>query len=146
MQKLASFLVSIGIFLLFACPVYQGIDAWIIKNEPGGGIIVSGDNPVFREVIGIKTTYHFFLPSSGWEETGDWKIQTPNWMQYLGLPKIVTYGNDGNGQPSTNKMSTQITVWILRWIIKLIPVILIIIGLILVKPDKDQINLKTQAL
>lgn len=121
-----------------------------VKNSDGDGVQVFGDNPIFRNILGVKTTYSDWVGGEdGWTVT-EREFRVPQWMQLLGCPKEVkesyVYGTDihgegGYGIPDSrwekypNKKAFQ-KVMLFRFLIRTIPFLIILAGLLLAKTPK----------
>lgn len=132
MKKLGEVLTIIGIALFFIAPSYQFFDARL-KNESGDGEIVYGDNPVFRNLLGVKTLRYHDIDGY-WDYEGT-KLETTQWMQEIGFEKNIYWGYSKFNDFRSNSNEIQVVLIIaLRLIIKLsIPLIFFIPGLILKK-------------
>lgn len=128
MKKTGKIIFLVGVILLFVAPIYQAVDE-LVKNIPGDGERVYGDNLVFKNILGIKTQCYFELDGQ-WEYSGT-KIQSAPWMQKIGAEKFI-YSNGGvyNNNSSPEQI---ILVYSLRSAIKIIPIIFIIFGYLLFK-------------
>lgn len=130
MRKIGEIICLVGVALFFLAPIYQVVDE-LVKNVPGDGERVYGDNPIFKNILGVKTQCYFELDGQ-WEYCGT-KIQSAPWMQKIGVEKFV---HSNGGVWNDNSAQKQIIlVYLLRLLIKIIPVIFIILGYFLSKEN-----------
>ena len=117
-------LILIGVALFFLAPIYQTLDE-VVKNVSGDGKRIYGDNPIFKNLLGIKTENYFEMDGQ-WEYCGT-KIQTAPWMQKIGVNKFVY---SGGGTYNDNSPTKEIIlVDFLRFLVKIIiPLIFIAPG------------------
>ncbi|MFA6325447.1 MAG: hypothetical protein WCX46_04445 [Candidatus Paceibacterota bacterium] len=124
MKTKFNMLILIGVALFFLAPIYQTLDE-VIKNVPGDGKRIYGDNPIFKNLLGIKTQNYFKMDGQ-WEYCGT-KIQVAPWMQKIGVNKFV-YSGGGIYNDNSSKKEI-ILVYFLRFLIKIIiPLIFIAPG------------------
>lgn len=118
-------LILIGATLFFLAPIYQTLDM-VIKNVPGDGKEIYGDNPIFKNLLGIKTDKYFKMDGQ-WEYCGT-KIQVAPWMQKIGGVNEFVYS--GGGIYNHNSPTKEIIlVDLLRFIVKImIPLIFLAPG------------------
>lgn len=128
MKKIGKIIFLVGVALFFVAPIYQVVDE-LVKNVPGDGERVYGDNPIFKNILGIKTQYYFEMDGQ-WEHSST-KIQSAPWMQKIGVEKFV-YSNGGVYKDNSSPKQ-MILVYSLRFAIKIIPIIFIILGYFLFK-------------
>lgn len=135
-KRVTEILITVGLLLTILCPAYQTIDS-SIKNTEGDGISEYGNNPVFKNILGIKKVYSYFDPGYGWVETEEVSIQTPMWMQNIfDIPKEVSK-RLSSSETKMVKSDGFNQVMIIRFIIKSIPILLLIVGLILEKNKRE---------
>ena len=138
MKKLGNILKIMGIVLFFAAPFYQFVNEYI-DNVDGDGKRVYGNNPVFKNLLGVKTDRYYFLDAQGWEYENS-VIETTTWMQKIGFAKVVGFSDIiiTNCSPSVFQAYSLV---ILRWIIRLlIPGIFFIPGIIILNKQKPKIK------
>lgn len=141
-KHIGKFLIGISLAFMTIGPLYQMIDSYS-HDTSGDGETAWGDNPIFRNILGVKKMYSYSEAGDGWHRYRT-DIETPRWMQGLGLPKIVSFGQkdpdnwvDPENEQSMFKFKT-LCVILLRWCIKLlIPVLLIVLGSWLSKTKKE---------
>jgi hypothetical protein len=128
MKKLGRILTTIGVALFIIAPLFQILHEYF-TNIPGDGDCIYGDNPVFRNILGVKTVNYYRLDGN-WEYAGT-ELYTTTWMQKMGFDPKVNWGY--LSYSDLNSDETQVACLVtLRWIIKLlIPLIFIIPGYIL---------------
>lgn len=127
------FLVAIG------GPIYQMVESKI-NNVEGDGIETLGNNPIFRNILGIKTIHYVFFAGQGWESWGI-DIENPKWMQYIGFDKTVKYCYPAEFNQSSENSSfiQQTMLFLLRTFIKLLYFVLFMFLAIKILP-KEQTN------
>ncbi len=130
-QKIGGILSTIGVIVLFLCPLFQ-LFYECATNIEGDGARVYGDNPVFKNVLGVKTLAHSKIDGE-WEYSLT-EISTPVWMQHIGLPKEVHYDFDSTTDDFGSTSKDVFLVVFFRVLIKiLIPLIFLIPGALLAK-------------
>lgn len=122
----------IGIILLIILPTFQFIDSRI-KSHSDYGVEIYGDN-FLREIIGVKSV--FYNQSGNWADQLGVELITPKWMRKVGVSPNIYWGwkTESNFFGYGNSSLLQIlSVTILRWIIKLIPLYIFLLGVYLEK-------------
>jgi hypothetical protein len=121
------YLCYLGLFLTIACPLYQSIDM-TIKNTPGDGVERYGDNPIFRNILGIKIDNSSYIQGLDEWDLHRRTILTPRWMQRLGIPKEVETGRNYENYSWWKTEKYTLVMW-LRILIKCIPIALLFFGI-----------------
>ena len=127
-NKIGFFLFAIGLLFTVGGPLYQYIDMKV-NNVEGDGVESFGDNIIFQNILGVKKCISAFTHTDdGWVTYGT-ILYTPKWMQKVGCPKIVERISDGPYSGDTYITSEGYwTVVLLRWLVKLTPILLMMIG------------------
>ena len=128
MKTLSSWLIAIGVIILIGSPIYTQLYS-NYYNVPGDGV-TEYDNPIFRNILGAKTTYAT-RESHGWEDDGTCTLYPPQWMQKtFGVKEKLYSGYNDRVEPSTDE--GFYTVYFIRLLIKiLLPGIPLLIGYLL---------------
>lgn len=129
------YLCYLGIFLTITCPLYQSIDM-NLKNTPGDGVERFGDNPIFRNILGVKIDYSSYI-----QGVDEWNLHrrtilTPPWMQKIGIPEKVETGAKNYEFFWWKTEKYTLVMW-LRFLIKCIPIGLIFFGIEPVSSKKE---------
>lgn len=129
LQELNQKFQTVGIILLIVLPSFQFLESKV-RGIRGDGVVVYGQN-IFASVLGVKTI--FYSQDGLLADRLGTELQTPPWMQRIGLPNSVSWGwkkEQNLGFPYENSAPSQvISVIILRWIIKLIPLYIFLLGM-----------------
>lgn len=137
MKKFGKVLMVIGICVVFAMPIYQimyfNIAGSKIIPAYESGTRVYGDNPILRNVLGIKVVSDY--PTGGdvweWEYT---RYISPSWMRPFVPENVIWVGSDRNENAKSSPWWQIVLVIFLRTLVKfLIPGIFIISGYLLKK-------------
>ena len=118
------------ILAILILPTYQYYSAEINTGDHHGArkTEIYGNNNFLKYVLGVKTIQSYYIDrdetdDSYYEECGT-TIETPAWMQALGITSRVSYWNKDRGDnylPKLDSPSYDVAVVVtLRWIIKLL--------------------------
>lgn len=136
MEEVAKRIRVIGLILLIVLPIVQYLDAWV-KSPRDCGMEIYGDN-FFKEIIGVKTIYYNRSGFLG-DQLGT-ELQVPGWMRQIGIPPYIYWGwkSSNTFLAYENSPFYQVMeVIILRWIIKLFPLYIFLLGLYLGGSKKE---------
>jgi len=135
MKKFGKVLMVIGICMFFVFPIYQAvyfeIEGSTFVSPYTAGTKVYGDNPLFRNILGIKVVSNYPTGGDVWE----WEYTlyiTPSWMQHLVPQKVLWVWTDRNENATSSPWWQIVTVIVLRTLVKfIIPGIFFIPGWLL---------------
>lgn len=111
------------VLLLIFAPTYQFVD-YLVNEIPGDGVKIYGDNPVFKNLLGIKTVQYSTTADGKNIARIATRIETPPWMRSLGAPNQVVWGKSAQ---SVSPFFQIFWIVLARILIKMIPFILIFI-------------------
>lgn len=115
--------------LILSAPLFQWVDGYTSDEEYDGKKIY-GDNCIFRKILGVKTEYYNMVSNEELDNYEYSKITPAPWMKVLGVKEEVKYNfiylNTGE---SFSPVKDVILIIIIRWVIKLAPLIILLISL-----------------
>jgi len=130
------------VLLLIFAPTYQFVD-YLMNETPGDGVKIYGDNPVFKNVLGIKTVEYRITVDGKNIARISTSIKSPPWMRSLGAPNQVVWGKSAR---SVSRSSQIFWIVLVRILIKMIPFILIFITWKICEFNDDEEDWKNNAL
>lgn len=123
MKKLGKLLMVIGISMFFVFPIYQVVHFEIMGSDLVSPYIVGtkvyGDNPLFRNVLGIKIESDYPTGGDVWEREYTMYI-TPSWMHQLVPQKVLWVWTDRNENLESSPWWQIVTVMVLRTLLKFV--------------------------